>query len=102
LETEVGLVLSELYHKKILTLEQIIYKLSINPRKILNVPVPKFEAGKAADFTIFDADEVWTADIHNFKSKSINTPFDKRIMNGKAIGVINNKKMHYLNELFEI
>ncbi len=102
LETEFGLVLSELFHKKILTLEQVVEKLSINPRKILNIPIPNFKAGETADFTIFDADEVWTADKNNFKSKSINTPFDKRIMNGKAVGVINKKKMYYRNEFFKL
>ncbi len=102
LETELSLVLSELVNKNILTLEQMIEKLSINPRKILNIPVPKFTPGESADFTIFDADEVWTADVNNFKSKSINTPFNKRIMRGKAVGVINKKKMYYLNEFSEI
>jgi dihydroorotase len=102
LETELGLVISELIHKKILTLEQMIEKLSINPRKILSIPIPKIAPGESADFTIFDPDEVWTADINNFKSKSINTPFNKRIINGKTAGVINKKKMYYGNEFFEI
>jgi dihydroorotase len=102
LETEFGLVLSELFHKKVLTLEQVVEKLSINPRKILNIPIPNFKAGETANLTIFDADEVWTADINNFKSKSINTPFDKRIINGKAVGVINKKKMYYRNEFFNL
>ncbi|MGE5795631.1 MAG: dihydroorotase [Ignavibacteria bacterium] len=102
LETELGLVLSELFHKKVLTLEQVVEKLSINPRKILNIPIPNFKAGETANFTIFDADEVWTADINNFKSKSINSPFDKRIINGKAAGVINKKKMYYRNEFFNL
>lgn len=102
LETEFGLVLSELFHKKVLTLDQVVEKLSINPRKILNIPIPNFKAGETANFTIFDADEVWTADINNFKSKSINSPFDKRIINGKAAGVINKKKMYYRNEFFNL
>lgn len=102
LETELGLVLSELFHKKVLTLDQVVEKLSINPRKILNIPIPNFKAGETANFTIFDADEVWTADINNFKSKSINSPFDKRIINGKAAGVINKKKMYYRNEFFNL
>src|SRR3989337_1264141 len=41
LETSVGLSLSELLHKKILSLEQIVEKLSINPRKILDKPIPQ-------------------------------------------------------------
>jgi dihydroorotase len=102
LETEVGLVFSELYHKKILTLEQLVEKLSINPRRILNIPVPKFESGQAADFTIADPDEVWTVDINKLKSKSINSPFNKRLLTGRAIGVINNKMMYLNGEMFDI
>ena len=95
LETMVGLTLSELYHKKVLTLEQIIEKLSINPRKVLNIPIPKFEEGEEANFTILDPDEVWTVDVSKFKSKSRNSPFDKKLLTGKPVGVINKKKMFF-------
>ena len=43
LETAVGLSFSELLHKNKLGIEELIKKLSINPRKILNLPIPKFE-----------------------------------------------------------
>ena len=94
LETQVGLAFSELYAKKVLTFEQMIEKMAINPRKILNIPVPKFEEGETANLTILDIDSVWTVDIRKFKSKSKNSPFDKRLMTGKAIGVINKGKMY--------
>ncbi len=94
LETQVGLAFSELYAKKILSFEQMIEKMAINPRKILNIPVPKFEEGETANLTILDIDSVWTVDIRKFKSKSKNSPFDKRLMTGKAIGVINKGKMY--------
>lgn len=102
LETEVGLTLNELYHKKILSLEQVIEKLSINPRKVLSVKVPKFEVGEMANITIFDPNEIWTVDIAKFKSKSKNSPFDKRLLSGKAVAVINKKKMYYKNEMLDI
>jgi len=102
LETEVALTLSELYHKKILTLEQVIEKLSINPRKICNIAVPKFEVGESADFTILDLNLVWTVDIKEFKSKSKNSPFDKRLLTGKSVGVINNGKLFYNDEMISI
>ncbi len=102
LETEVGLTLSELYHKKILTLEQIIEKLSINPRKICNIPVPKFEIGQPANFTILDLNIIWTVDIKKFKSKSKNSPFDKRLLTGRAIGVINKSKFYFNEEIVAI
>ena len=102
LETEVGLSLSELYHKKNLTLEQVIQKLSINPRKICNIPVPKFEVGESANFTILDLNLVWTVDIKEFKSKSKNSPFDKRLLTGKSVGVINKGKLFFNNEMIFI
>jgi len=40
IETQVGLALTELFHKKVLTLEKLIEKMAINPRKILNIPYP--------------------------------------------------------------
>lgn len=93
LETAVGLALTELYHKKVLTLEQIIEKFAINPRKILNIPIPAIEVGKEANITIFDPDEIWTVDKTKFKSRSKNTPFDKKLLTGKPIGVINKGKV---------
>lgn len=101
LETQVGLALSELYHKKVLTFEQIIEKLAINPRKVLNLPIPKFEKGEAANLTILDPDAVWTVEKNKFLSKSINTPFDKKLLTGKSLGVINKNKM-YFEEHFSV
>ena len=102
LETQIGLVLSELYHKKILSLEKIIEKMAINPRRILNLNIPKFDLGEEANLTILDLDEIWTFDITTSKSKSKNSPFNKRLLTGKAVGIINNKQMYFNNNLFEI
>jgi dihydroorotase len=99
LETQLGLALSELYHKHILSLEQLIEKLCINPRKILKLKIPKFEVGEKANFTIIDTDEVWSVDIKKFKSISKNSPFHNRLLKGKAIGVINNNSFYH-NEKF--
>lgn len=93
LETSIGLALTELFHKKILTLDEIIFKYSINPRKVLNLKVPAFKVGEKAELTILDLDEVWTVNKEKFASKSKNTPFDKRLLTGKAIGIYNNGKL---------
>jgi len=102
LETIVGLSFSELVHKNKISIEDLIRKLSINPRKILNIPIPKFEVGAIANFTIIDPDLVWTVDISKFKSKSKNSPFDKRLLTGKAIAVINRRKMYFDNQWFDL
>ncbi len=102
LETQLGLALTELVHKGHLSLKQMVEKFAVNPRKILNLPVPRIKKGEKANLTIFDPDEVWTVDVSKFKSKSKNSPFDKRLLTGKSVAVINNGKMFYKNEFFEI
>ena len=102
LETQIGLTLTELFHKNILSLEEIIFKMSINPRKILSLQVPKFEKGEEANFTILDLEEIWTVDTSKFKCKSKNSPFNKRLLTGRAVGVLNNKKMFFENNFFSI
>lgn len=99
LETSVGIALTELLHKKILSIEEIIFKYSINPRKILNLTIPSFKVGEKAEFTILDLDEIWTVNKEKFVSKSKNTPFDKRLLTGRAIGIYNKGKM-FLNGEF--
>jgi dihydroorotase len=102
LETEIGVALTDLYHKKVLTLEQLIEKMAVNPRKILNIPVPKIQVGENANFTILDPDEVWTVDLDKFKSKSRNSPFNKRLLTGRAAGVINKSKMYFDGQFIAI
>jgi len=102
LETQIGLALTELFHKKVLTLEQLIEKFAINPRKILHLPICKFEAGETANLTILDLNEIWSVDTAQFKSKSKNSPFNKRLLKGKAIGVVNKRKMFFQGKNLEL
>ena len=102
LETAVGLALSELFHKKVLSIEQLIEKFAINPRKVLNIEIPKICEGQPANFTILDIDVIWTVEVSKFKSKSKNSPFDKRLLTGKSIGVINKHKMFYNGKMINL
>lgn len=102
LETQLGLVISELILRKHITISQAVEKMAINPRKILNIPVPQIMEGETANLTIFDPDLIWTVDVSKFKSKAKNSPFDKRLMTGKSIAVINNKKMFFEDKFFSI
>ncbi len=99
LETSIGISLTELLHKKILTIEELILKYSINPRKILNIEIPSFKVGNKAEFTILDLNEIWTVNKEKFASKSRNTPFDKRLLTGKSVGIYNNGKLLLNGEL---
>jgi len=102
LETQIALALTELYHKKHLTLEQIVEKLSVNPRKILNIPLPQFKEGEKANFTIINPDMDWKYDIAKTYSKSKNSPFSGKELKGKAVAVINKGKMFTEDKFIDI
>lgn len=102
LETSVGLTLTMIYHKNILTIEEIIYKMSINPRKIFKLKEVKIKPGEPANLTFLNLEEEWIVDKYSFKSKSINTPFHNWKLKGRSVGVINNSKIYFYNSLFEL
>jgi len=89
LETALGLSLTFLVHKGHLTVGQLIEKMSVNPRQILNLPTILIKEGETANLTVFDLNEEWTVNKANFKSKSKNTPFNSFILKGKPKFVVN-------------
>jgi dihydroorotase len=89
LETCVGICLTELVGKGVLTLMQLIEKLSTRPRAILSLPPIIIKEGELANLTIIDPDIEWTVDKELLKSKSKNTPFHGMQLKGKAIGIFN-------------
>lgn len=93
LETAIGLCFTELVHKNILTISQLIEKLSVNPRKILRLPAINIKEGEKANLTFLDPDLEWTVNIQSFKSKSKNSPFDRTKLKGRSVGIINNNKI---------
>lgn len=87
LETALSLSIAELVDKKILTLSQLVEKLSTNPAKILKLNSKgKLSAGLDADIVIFDPQAVWVYD--STESKSKNTPFLGKKLKGKVSDLI--------------
>jgi dihydroorotase len=94
LETSLGLSLTYLVHKDVITIEKLIEKMSINPRRIIKQPDVKIEEGELANITIFDPEEEWVVNKNDFKSRGKNTPFDGLPLKGKAKYAINNNKIY--------
>lgn len=88
LETSLGLILTELYHKGVLGLKDIISLMSTNPAQILGLKGGSLKVGDPADITIIDLEKEWKVKPSQFKSKSRNTPFGGWILKGKAIATI--------------
>ena len=75
LETSLGLGVKYLVKTGVLTMSELIEKMSVNPAKILGISKGNLAVGKCADITIFDADSEWTVDISKLNSKSKNSPY---------------------------
>lgn len=73
LETSLALGISELVHKDVLTLSQLIEKMSVNPARIYGLPAGTLSVGAPADLVLFDELEKWQ--VKDFDSKSCNSPF---------------------------
>jgi len=88
LETALGVILTELYHTGKFTLVEIIEKMSTAPASILNIEAGSLKAGAPADIAIIDTELEWTVDSSAFYTKGKHTPFDKKILKGKAVATI--------------
>ncbi|OOQ61573.1 dihydroorotase [Mucilaginibacter pedocola] len=73
-----------------LSVELIVEKLSISPRKILNVEVPEFTAGAEANLVLLDTDAEWEYSRAVNLSKSANSPLLGQKLKAKVLLTCNN------------
>jgi dihydroorotase len=84
LETALGLAITELLETGILTLAQLVDRLSVAPARIFNLPGGSLAPGGPADVVVLDPAARWVVDPDAFFSKSRNTPFGGRQLVGRA------------------
>lgn len=87
-ETSLGLGIKYLVKTGVLTMKQLIEKMSVNPSRILGISKGSLSVGKSADITIFNPTREWTVDINKFNSKSKNSPYNGYTLSGKPEYVI--------------
>ncbi len=88
LETSLGVVMTVLVRRGLLTPLQMIERMSVAPNRILGLGRGTLSPGSCADITIIDPDVSWTVDSSNFYSKSRNTAFEGMKLNGYAVRTI--------------
>ena len=88
METLLPVVLTELVHKKVITINQLVASLTVNPARILGIPKGTLSIGADADVTLIDLNKEWVIDPTKFKSKSRNCPFAGWKVKGQAVGTI--------------
>ena len=69
--------------------EQLVSKLAITPRKLLQLEIPSITIGKPANLSFFDPEATWTFQSSDIRSKSKNTPFIGSTFKGKVWGTYN-------------
>ena len=88
LETSVGVILTELYHSKLFTINELVNKMSTAPAKLFDLDAGTLKVGKNADVTILDLDKEWVVDSSKFYTKGKLSPFNGKACKGKAVATM--------------
>ena len=94
LETSLALSL-KLVHDGILSLPQLIERMSTNPARTLKIPKGSLKPGRDADITVIDTGNAWTVDTGAFRSKGRNCPFHGWELVGRAVMTIVGGEVKY-------
>lgn len=85
LETTLAASLTALYHTGLMSLSDVLRKLTYEPARILGLHGQgRLAVGGPADLTIFDPNEEWTVDPSAFLSQGRNTPFAGKALKGRV------------------
>jgi len=90
----------ELMHNGQLTLPQLFQRLSSAPAQLFNLPGGKLAKGAPADLVLFDADFAWQVDRDDLWSKTKNSPFDERPVQGQVMATIVGGRTIYRHDSF--
>lgn len=92
LETAFSALLMSTFNS--MSVEQTIEKLTVNPRNILRLTLPKIVEGAKAELTVFAPTVGWEYSKKDVKSKSHNSPLLNQELIGLPVAVINNGQLH--------
>jgi dihydroorotase len=91
---ETAFAVAQTFLHKQLTINQLVEKMTVSPRRFLELEIPKIEVGAVANLTIFDPEKCWVFSEKDIRSKSKNTPLVGRTLIGKVLGVFTKGKWH--------
>jgi len=98
LETALGVNITWLVDRGILTIPQLVDRMSCLPAKVFHLPGGTLAPGAIADVTVFDPARAWVVDPKAFKSKGRNTPYGGQTLRGRATHtVVGGRVVHALD-----
>ena len=98
IETSFSVCYTELVETGILSLKELVAKMSYNPSMILGIKSGKIAVGEIADIVLVDLNKTNKIDKDTFFSKGKNTPFHGRSYKGEVVYTILNSKIVYKKE----
>ena len=87
LETMLSAALS-LYHNDNMPLDRLVAAMSQVPAQLLGLGAGRLEAGAPADLTLVDLNLSWKVDAARLCSRSKNSPFERRTLEGRAVETV--------------
>ena len=93
METSLAVGITYLVKTGLLTFDELVRKMSVNPAKILGIEAGSLSAGSSADIVLVDINEQWTVDVDSLHGKSKNTPFKGMTLTGRVKKTLLNGKV---------
>ena len=78
----------EMHHRDEMSLLDLLARLTIAPATLLGLPQGRLAQGAPADLVLFDPERAYKIDVSKFRSKSKNSPFDERPVQGRVLRTI--------------
>ena len=93
LETAFALGVTNLVRPGLLTLEELVAKMTLGPALVYGLKPPRIALGEPADLVLFDPEERWT--VEGFLSRASNSPFLGEKLYGKIKATVCEGKVVY-------
>ena len=93
METSLAVGITYLVKTGLLTFDELVRKMSVNPAKILGIEAGSLSVGSSADIALVDINEQWTVDVDSLHGKSKNTPFKGMTLTGRVKKTLLNGKV---------
>jgi len=87
----------DLVRNDVLSLSDLIAKMTANPAKLLGLSSGTLSIGSEADVCIFDENATWTVDREKMVSKGKNTPWHGKTMTGQVTHTIKAGRLVFEN-----
>lgn len=100
LETALPLLLERLVTPKHMSPLALISALTVNPARVIRIPIPAIKAGAPANLALIAPNHKWVYDAGHGCSRSRNSPFHQRELTGKCVTTIYGGAIVYRDDSF--